>query len=351
MYCPCPSAGGPFSIFQFVLSRCCTIALATLCCCSSVNVRRMPRTRRSPARKPMTTDTLNSSERVHIAACKNKVGTKSRLENQTAASYDALAEGCMARQRMTWIANWLLSWATNVFAGVTNIFTAGVMAFAAFALFAISWHRHQRKTGNSGVDPSHLIWAGTIGALVCLVLVLTGLLWQDYGAALPSTAADNQQQRTFTAGIGTPPTPHHETIHWNEIFGTTRAVDLVFSLFLDGTGPDDRPVRLKDAYLESASHGDVIHMQIVGTDNPLDEPFLISEANPLPPRGFIRLIAQMNPRAPREGLPNREFLERWRQVWFNAVYEDGKVDRLSFDTSGYFPGLAGPHVTRRDDVK
>jgi hypothetical protein len=155
---------------------------------------------------------------------------------------------------MTWIANWLLSWATNIFAGVTNIFTAGVMAFAAFALFAISWHRHQRKSGNSGVEPSHLIWAGTIGALACLVLVLTGLLWRHYGAALPSTAPDNQQQRTFTAGIGTPPTPRHETIHWNEIFGTARAVDLVFSLFLDGTGPDDATVSILSIRLISPPH-------------------------------------------------------------------------------------------------
>src|SRR5262249_47297981 len=112
-----------------------------------------------------------------------------------------------------------------------------------------------------------------------------------------------------------------------------------------------RSVKLKDAFIESASEGDVIHMQIVGTDNPLDEPFPLSEANPLPPKGFIRLIAQLNQRAPSKGITNKDFLRKWRNIWFNAIYEDGKVDRISYDTSGYFPGLAGPHATRNINDK
>jgi hypothetical protein len=67
------------------------------------------------------------------------------------------------------------------------------------------------------------------------------------------------QQPTFTPGIGTPPDPKRETIQWNEVFGTSRSIDLVFALFLDGTGPADHSVKLKDAYIESASEGDQIH--------------------------------------------------------------------------------------------
>jgi hypothetical protein len=198
--------------------------------------------------------------------------------------------------------------------------------------------------------PSHLIWIGAIGAVLSLAILLSGLIWQAR-TGISVQAAQNPQQKTFTPGIGTPPLPDRQTIQWNEIFGTTRSVDLMFALFLDGKGPESRSVKLKDAFIESASQGDVIHMQVVGTDNPLDEPFPISEATLIPPNGFIRLIAQLNQRSPREGMPNKDFLEKWRNIWFNAIYEDGKVDRIPFDTSGYFPGLAGPHVTKRTDGK
>jgi hypothetical protein len=179
---------------------------------------------------------------------------------------------------------------------------------------------------------------------------MLGVVWQQY-RGLPAQPAQDAQQKTVTPGIGTALLPHRETIQWNELFGTTRTVDVMYALFLDGTGPEDKPIRLQDAFIESASHGDVIQMRVVGTDNPLDEPFPIAEANSVPPHGFIRLIAQMNPRAPEEGVSNKKFLERWRNIWFNAVYEDGKKDRISFGTSGYFPGLAGPHVTRKSDTK
>jgi hypothetical protein len=80
MCCLCPSAGGPFSIFQFILSSCCTMAFATLCCSSSVRDRRMLRTRGSPARDPMTIERRRSSGRVHMPANEEREGTKRRAE-------------------------------------------------------------------------------------------------------------------------------------------------------------------------------------------------------------------------------------------------------------------------------
>jgi hypothetical protein len=253
---------------------------------------------------------------------------------------------------MSWLANLLINWAVNVFASLTSVLGALIMVCAGGLLWLTSWHCRRRKDGKPGVEPTQLIWAGAIGAILCIAAMLAGLLWQQHAGAIPVRQGQNgPAQKTFTPGIGTPPSANRETIQWNEIFGTTRAVDLMFALFLDGTGPENRSVRLRDAFIESASHGDVIHMQVVGTDNPLDEPFPIEEANPVPPNGFIRLIAHMNPLSSSQGLPNKEFLERWRKIWFNAAYEDGKIDRISFDTSGYFPGLAGPHVTRRTSGK
>jgi hypothetical protein len=162
------------------------------------------------------------------------------------------------------------------------------------------------------------------------------------------------QKTTQTIGIGAPPDPNATTIQWNQIFGTSRAVDLVFALFLDGVGPESRSVKLKDAFLESGITGEVIKMKVAGSDNPLENPFPVSEANPIPPKGFIRLVATMNQSSPNLGLANRVFLENWRRTWFNAVYEDGKIDRILFDEAvmeSYFPGLAGPHVTRKSDGK
>jgi hypothetical protein len=240
---------------------------------------------------------------------------------------------------------WLLNLAENILANwVASVYSPPTITALVMLLVwvAFHWRRRWHKKGRSGVEPLHLIWGGTIGAGLCTAIVIGGLIWQLYSAQPVRTS------QVFTPGIGTPLLPHRDTIQWHEILGTSRSVDLVSALFLDGTGPEDRAVKLKDAFIESASGGHTIPMQVVSTDNPLEQPFPISEANPVPPNGFIRLIARLNPRAPNEGVPNKEFLERWRALWVNVIYDDDKKDRISFGTSGYFPGLAGPHVTRKE---
>jgi hypothetical protein len=88
-------------------------------------------------------------------------------------------------------------------------------------------------------------------------------------------------------------------------------------------------------------------MQVATTDNPLEQPFPISEASRIPANGFIRIIAKFA----EKGVPNKQFLEKWRNIKFTAIYDDGKTDQVDFDTSGYFPGLSGPHVTRDTNAK
>jgi hypothetical protein len=51
------------------------------------------------------------------------------------------------------------------------------------------------------------------------------------------------------------------------------------------------------------------------------------------------------------GLPDKEFYDRWGEIWFNAVYQEGKPDRILIDMAGYFPWLSGPHATRKNDGK
>jgi hypothetical protein len=210
---------------------------------------------------------------------------------------------------------------------------------------------HPFKWITESVEPSHIIILG-------LVIAFGGVIWQQRRtpspdprrvAELQSQLATVQQQLAETARAWSPLPNTTDTIQWNKIFGTSRAVDLVFALFLDGKGPASKSVKLKDAYLESGITGEVIKMK-VGSTNPLDDVFSISEANPIPPNGFIRLVAVMNPSAPNQGLPNKEFLEHWRKVWFNATYENEKPDRILFDENvmgSYFPEIAGPHVTRK----
>ena len=142
-------------------------------------------------------------------------------------------------------------------------------------------------------------------------------------------------------------------IQWGQTFGTTRSVDLVFALFLDGKGPASKSVKLKDAYLQSGITGEIIKMK-VGSTNPLEDLFSVSDANPVPPNGFIRLVAVINPSAPNQGIPNKKFFDDWKQTWFHAIYDDNKSDDILFDEKvmdSYFPELSGPHVTRRLDAE
>ena len=155
------------------------------------------------------------------------------------------------------------------------------------------------------------------------------------------------QQPTFTPELAHLLIQNVETIQWNEV-GTSRSIDFtVFALLLDGTGPADHSVKLKDAYVESASEGDQIHMQVATTDNPLEQPVSNLRSQPNSANGFIRLIAKFS----EKGVPNKQFLEKWRNIKFTAIYDDGKTDQMDFDTGGYFPGLSGPHVTRDTNAK
>jgi hypothetical protein len=59
--------------------------------------------------------------------------------------------------RMQWVANQLLSWAINVFAGLTNMIGALIMRCVAGLIGIIVWQRRRIKAGERGVEPSHLI--------------------------------------------------------------------------------------------------------------------------------------------------------------------------------------------------
>ena len=237
---------------------------------------------------------------------------------------------------------------------------SGVIWLAVLAIYLTKNWRNLRSAILSIIDRArNFVRANLIplmlGAMGVAGVILIGAAiigaFTYYSAPSGTTASDPAKEHTITAGIGPPPKPNSDVIQWNTVFGTTAAVDLIFALSLDGRGADTRSIKLKDAFLESAITGERIQMKVAPSPNPLEDTFPISEANPIPPEAFIRLVAQMNPADPNKGVSNKEFLDRWGKIWFNAIYEEGKPDRILFDMSGRFPGLVGPRATRRSDVK
>jgi hypothetical protein len=81
---------------------------------------------------------------------------------------------------------------------------------------------------------------------------------------------------------------------------------------------------------------------------PLDEVQLI------PPGAPVDLIAKFGPPDPKAdgkvlGLEPKVFLETWRQFSLN-VQDEFKSYRIPFnegDLAVFFPGMVGPHVTKR----
>jgi hypothetical protein len=207
---------------------------------------------------------------------------------------------------------------------------------------AMVWGKlqHPAKWMAELIEPIHIILLG-------LAVAFGGVIWQ--WRTMPTMAAQVDSAIQTIPGIGAPPDAAIKSIQWNQTFGTARAVDRVFALTLDGHGPASKSVKLKRAYLESAKTGEVLEMKVAG-ETVVDEPFPISEANPIPPSGFIRLVAKVNPSdnstQTQYGLLNKEFIDHWGKIWFNAIYDVGEPDRISFDLSGYFPELSSPHVTR-----
>jgi hypothetical protein len=142
-----------------------------------------------------------------------------------------------------------------------------------------------------------------------------------------------------------PPLDAVGPVSWNTIFGTTRNSERMFALFLDGTSISKKPVQMTGAFLESGITGERLEMKIQDTRS--TDTFFPSESNPIPVDAPVRLFTQLN--FP-DGLENKVFLERWGKIWFNATYENEKPTRILFDEKtmqSYFPGLVGPHVTKR----
>jgi hypothetical protein len=77
-----------------------------------------------------------------------------------------------------WLANFFVNMATQIM-GVTNMIGAFILAGLAALFGCIHLHRRRIKDGKTGVEPSHLMLFGLIGAVLSSSIALAGFIWQQ----------------------------------------------------------------------------------------------------------------------------------------------------------------------------
>lgn len=140
-----------------------------------------------------------------------------------------------------------------------------------------------------------------------------------------------------------------------EMEGGPRLGRPVFSLTFHGGNGSQKEVSLKSASIVSAINGKKIDLEILAKDAAeKTELTPIDKINLIPPGAPVDLVAKFgdpDPGAPGKilGLDAKTFLETWSKFYFN-VSDDSKTYRLPYNEGhlmGFFPGMVGPHVTKR----
>ncbi len=235
--------------------------------------------------------------------------------------------------------------------GISNATTTVVCwALAAIILVAATihstkeWHNSQRSAGAAGVQAWHILLGSLGGLWLFLTIAICAAGWMIWN------------QRGFTvgsSGIGVGAVQDEGPVQWyrNLLLEGGPPVGMnVFSLTFRGGNIAQKEVDLKSAYIVSAINGTKIPLEIIAQG----EVVSLGQVQLIPPGAPIQLIAKFGPSDPRApgkilGLDPKTFLETWRQFSLN-VQDDTKSYRISFnegDLAAFFPGMAGPHVTKK----
>jgi hypothetical protein len=244
---------------------------------------------------------------------------------------------------MAWIANQLVSWAINVFACLTNLVGALVMAAAAVLLWMIDWHRRRRREGKSSVQAWHLLVTGMAGTWLFLTIGLGAAAWMAFN-----------RENLSAAGLSAAPRRDEGPLEWYynlTMEGGPLSGRNVFALRFRGSNTSQKEVQLKRANIVSALKGSDLPLEIEAEG----EIIPIEQAALIPPGAPIVLIAKFGPPDPNAagkilGLEPKIFLEAWRQFSLN-IEDDTRKYRLSFNEAhitAFFPGMVGPHVSKRE---
>jgi len=244
------------------------------------------------------------------------------------------------------IAFWLLALAAQLSGYTSAAVALGLVGLALFFLVAPACHHlHKWYVDRRGtMGGAHIVLLiGIAGTWLFLTIALGAaawVVWHGQGFAIGSSAiagnADDGPMQGYKGGI--------------VMEGGPLSRLNVFSLKFRGVNVSQKEVQLKDASIISAVNGTKIPLEIIAQGElvPLNQVELI------PPGAPVELIAKFGPPDPNApgkilGLEPKVFLETWRQFSLN-IQDDSKSYRLSFnegDLAPFFPGMVGPHVTKK----
>lgn len=129
----------------------------------------------------------------------------------------------------------------------------------------------------------------------------------------------------------------------------------VFSLTFFGGNASEKEVLLKSASIVSATNGRKINLEAIARNDKGENSVVpIDQINLIPPGAPIRLVAKFgdpDPNAPGKilGLDAKTFLETWSKFYVN-IEDDTKTYRVPFNEGNlmpFFPGMVGPHITKK----
>jgi hypothetical protein len=244
---------------------------------------------------------------------------------------------------MGWWANYIASWISQL-SGLTSPGGAVLAVFVAASLWVLAWHRRSRNEGGAGVENWHLLISGIAGTWLFLSLTLGAAAWAIY-VNRGVTGSSTQE-----ADVG--------PLQWFynlEMEGGPQLNRPVFALTFRGTNKSQKEVLLKSAAIVSAKNGKKLDLEVVARDNTGENIAVpISEINLIPPGAPVRLVAKFgdpDPNAPGKilGLDPKVFLDTWSQ-FFLTVEDDTRSYRLPFNEGSlmaFFPGMVGPHITKK----
>ncbi|UPJ43898.1 hypothetical protein IVB40_07465 [Bradyrhizobium sp. 40] len=217
-------------------------------------------------------------------------------------------------------------------------------ATLAIALWAYGWDHKRRSNGRAGVENWHLLIAGILGTWLFMSLTLGAAAWAIY--TKQSLAANPSQD----ADVG--------PLRWYfnlEMEGGPPSGQPVFSLTFFGSNRSQKEVQLKSAAVVSALNGRKIELEVIARgDDGKNALTSISDINLVPPGASVKLVAKFGDPDPAhlgmiQGLDAKTFLETWSRFFLN-VEDDTRSYRLPFNEGNlmaFFPGMVGPHITKR----
>jgi hypothetical protein len=253
------------------------------------------------------------------------------------------------------IAVWLVALAAQI-SGFTSVAIAlGLIGLAAFFLIAPTSHHvrawHRRRVIAAGGQkvlslPQIFLLIGLVGTWLFVTVGLSAaawMIWTGQGSAVgsPSTGGNTDEG------------PMQWFRNLTLEGGPLRGGGLnVFSLKFRGVNISQKEVELKSASIISAINGTKLPLEIIAQN----EIVSLDQVELIPPGAPVDLIAKFGPPDPNApgkilGLEPKTFLETWRQFSLN-VQDDSKSYRISFnegDLAPFFPGMVGPHVTRKSN--